>query len=182
MRVPDFFLVGAPKCGTSSLHSYLGQHPEIFISQPKEPHYFSTDIEFRFRSYQYSNLEDYLRLFDNTDSFRCCGEASVWYLYSRCAAREIHRLNPNGKILAILRNPVDMMFSLYRFGTRLGGENIVGFREALAAEPDRLRGKRIPTTVFVPSSLHYRKVATYSEQIQRYIDLFGRENPYFDLR
>jgi len=145
------------------------------MSIPKEPHYFSSDIKFRFRRTHYKNLNEYLQLFAGAGAYKRRGEASVWYLYSAVAAKNIHDFNPKALILCMIRNPIDMMFSMYRFSRRKGGENLKTFREALEAERDRRLGKRIPKTVFVVQSLFYRDIATYTVQIKRYLDLFGRE-------
>ena len=173
---PNLFLVGAPKCGTTSMHAYLSQHPEIFMSTPKEPHFFSSDIRFRFRTTHYRNEREYLQLFAGAKDYKRRGEASVWYMYSAVAAENIYRFNPNTLILCMIRNPIDMMFSMYRFSRKKGGENLKTFRDALDAEQDRKLGKRIPKTVFVVESLFYRDIATFSVQIKRYLDRFGRDN------
>ncbi|NLF38083.1 sulfotransferase, partial [bacterium] len=105
MRLPDFFIVGAPKSGTTALHAYLGRHPSIFVPARKEPHFFGSDIV----SPAFVRDRDaYLSLFAGATTEARVGEASIWYLYSKRAAREIKEFNPDARIIIMLRNPVDM--------------------------------------------------------------------------
>jgi hypothetical protein len=105
MKKPDFFIVGAPKCGTTSLSEYLKQHPEIFMSEPKEPHFFGTDLESYWggRFERYRDVHKYLSLFANVQDEIRVGEASPWYLYSKRAAEEIKQFNPASRIIILLR-------------------------------------------------------------------------------
>ena len=106
---PDFFVVGAPKCGTTAICAYLGQHPEVFIPRIKEINFFGSDLT-GLRSAR--NLNEYLAFFEPGDG-KCCGEGSTWYLFSKTAASEIHRHNPSAKIIIMLRDPVEAMYSLH---------------------------------------------------------------------
>src|SRR2546429_216975 len=108
--IPTFFIVGAPRCGTSSLASYLDAHPRIFMSKPKEPHHFGRDLEIRVRPY--ASRESYLRLFEGVDADHA-GDASVLYLYSSTAPDEILALNPDARIIIMLRDPLEMIPSLH---------------------------------------------------------------------
>ena len=110
MPIPNFFIVGAPKCGTTALCEYLKYHPNVFMSTPKEPHYFAEDFE----RYRHVKTEDkYLALFgDCNDRHLMIGEASVFYLRSTRAVSLIRDFNPDAKIIVMLRNPVDMVYSL----------------------------------------------------------------------
>src|SRR3954468_1950993 len=111
MPSPSFFIVGAPKCGTTSLNDYLRQHPRIFIPERKELHYFGSDLTFL--KTQRPTREEYLAHFAAAQPQQIAGEASVWYLYSQLAAREIHDFCREAKFIIMLRNPVDMMHSLH---------------------------------------------------------------------
>lgn len=172
MKRPSFFVVGAPKCGTTALFSYLRQHPEIFLPH-KEIHYFGSDLDFRHRAR--ATEEGYLRLFEPATTETCLGDASVWYLYSTEAAREIRAFEPEARIVIMLRDPVDMMYALHSQMLYAGDEDLPSFAEALAAEEDRKRGRRIPRGARLPKSLLYREVAKYSEQVRRYLEAFGRD-------
>ena len=108
MRKPDFFIVGAPKGGTTAMNAYLGQHPEIFIAERKELHFFGTDLDF---SSPRITQEQYLSCFSEVQNEKRVGETSVWYLYSKQAAVEIKKFCPSANIIIMLRNPVDMLYS-----------------------------------------------------------------------
>jgi hypothetical protein len=172
MKRPNFFIVGAPKCGTTSMTEYLKQHPDIFMPELKEPHYFCIDIASRRIT---RTEEHYLKLFAEARDERRLGEASVWYLFSQQAASEIYKFNPLSRIIIMLRSPVDMMYSLHSQFIFSGNENIPDFEQALEAEEDRRNGRRIPQLAHSPESLLYTEVAKYSEQVKRYFEVFDRE-------
>ena len=108
---PNFFIVGAPKCGTTALYEYLRPHPHIFMSKVKEPHFFANDLG----TYPFiKTLEEYTRLFtDSNEQHVRVGEASVYYLRSATAIANIHQFNPHAKIIAMFRNPVEMVHALH---------------------------------------------------------------------
>ncbi len=175
-RKPNFFIVGAPKCGTTALNAYLKQHPEIFIPDVKELHYFGSDLNFNITGWEKKGREDYIRLFEKAQHHRAIGETSVWYLYSETAAREIKLFSPAARIIIMLRNPVDMIYSLHSQYVYEGNEDIADFGAALDAEEKRKRGALVPAHTYLVKSLFYRDVAKYSHQVQRYIEAFGKEN------
>jgi len=173
---PNFFIVGAPKCGTTSLHEYLQRHPDVFMPFYKEPHYFGSDlVGSRFTQFR-NKPEKYLRLFRDANNEQRIGESSPWYLVSQHAAKEIKAYDPNAKIIMILRNPVDMMYSMWSQFRYSGNEQIEDFEEALAAEPLRRQGKQIRRAAHCVTGLFYTEMASYSEQVKRYFDTFGRDN------
>lgn len=172
IRKPDFFIVGAPKCGTTAMHHYLRQHPEIFMPERKEPHYFGTDLT---APYFIRDEAKYLALFETSKPAKRAGEASVFYLYSKLAASEIKRFNPAAGIIAMLRNPVDMMYSYHSQRLFSGIEDIEDFEAALAAEPERKEGRRLPEIQIAIHGLYYREMARFTEQLKRYFDEMGRE-------
>ena len=170
MTVPNLFLVGAAKSGTTSMENYLSEHPEIYFSPESEVHHFGRDLHIKYRV---SDRSEYLRLFADAGDAVAVGEKSIGYLFSETAAREIHEFNPAAKILILLRNPVDMMFSLHRQFVRSSNENIINFAEALEAQSDRHGGKRLPHTAHKPDMLQYFDVVDYAPQVKRYLDAFG---------
>ena len=172
MRKPDFFIVGAPKCGTTAMNDYLQAHPEIFIPAKKEIHFFGADLQFQRPRV---TLPEYLSYFAPVQREKRVGEASVWYLYSQQAAAEIKSFSPAARILIMLRNPVDMMYSLHSQRLYNDNENLVNFEEALAAEADRRQGKRLYQNALNTMGFFYRAAATYTPQVQRYFEVFGRE-------
>lgn len=172
MSRPDFLIVGAPKCGTTAMARYLSAHPQLFLADRKDLHYFGADLQFTQRPPRSSSA--YHHHFQDAQPGQRVGEASVWYLSSAAAAAEIHTYNPDMSIIIMLRNPVDMMHALYtqlRFNG-LGDEDLPTFEAALAAEPDRAEGRRLPPNTPLPSALRYRHAATFSEQVARYQAVF----------
>jgi uncharacterized small protein (DUF1192 family) len=173
MRKPDFFIVGAPKCGTTALYRCLEAHPQIFVPERKEIHYFGTDL---YSPTYIRDLNEYLSLFADAGDARRIGEASVWYLFSKRAAAEIKDFCSRAGIIIMLRNPVDMIYSLHSQHLYNGTEEIQDFAAALSAEDDRKRGRRLPENVSAAERLFYREVAMYTDQVNRYLKTFGREN------
>lgn len=171
---PCFFIVGAPKCGTTAMYDYLQQHPNIWLPR-KELYFFGSDFTFQ---HPRPTESYYLSLFaDAPTTATLIGEASVWYLYSQRAATEIKAFNPNAKIIAMLRNPTDMIYSLHSQQLYAGNEDIANFEQALAAESDRQTGRRLPPHIGCPyQGLYYSQVPRYTEQLKRYFDVFGRKN------
>lgn len=171
---PNLFIVGAAKCGTTSMYEYLARHPEVFMSAVKEPYYFGCDLDIA-PYWRVRGESQYLALFEKASGEKRVGEGSVWYLCSHSAAEEIKSFNPDARIIIMLRNPVDMLYSLHGQFLRSYNESIFDFIEALAAEDDRRAGRRIPPSAHFPGGLQYRKVARFTGQIQRYLDVFGTD-------
>ena len=170
MIQPSFFIVGAPKCGTTALSKYLNCHPQVFIPELKELHFFDTDLNTPKRA---KTLDHYLGLFaSGTD--KICGEGTTTYLYSKTAAQEIYRFNPTAKIIIMLREPVEMMYSFHSQLLFNGSsETVDDFKDAIALEPIRKAGHQVPSRCSEPSLLFYRDIAKFSEQVHRYLDIFG---------
>ncbi len=172
---PNFFIVGAPRSGTTSIWTYLSRHPDVYMSYQKEPMYFGSDLTKIPNEFFVLETDTYLEMFQRGADKTIRGEASVMYLFSKKAAQEIHAFNPNARILIMLRNPVEMIYSFHgqlRWG---GYENIADFEEALAAEADRRRGLRIPKSALVPEVLYYSEVAELAPQVERYLRVFPRD-------
>ncbi|MBA2377600.1 MAG: sulfotransferase, partial [Rubrobacter sp.] len=175
---PDFFIVGAPRCGTTFMYEYLSRHPQIFMSPAKEPQYFATDLDSGSYLDSLTFLRDrnrYLSLFEGAQPGQLTGEGSTWYLYSREAARNIKAANAEARIIIMLRDPVEMLYSLHGRRVYGGSEDLLNFGDALAAEEDRKRGLRMPARARNIQALFYRDVGRYTEQVQRYLDTFGQE-------
>lgn len=169
--IPDVFIVGAPRCGTSSLHRYLDAHPQVYMSSPKEPHFFGSDLEMRSRPC--ATQEEYLALFDVAGEVRHAGEASVLYLYSHAAPGEILKLSPDARVVIMLRDPVDFIASLHAQNVFAAYEDIPDVGRAIEAEGDRREGRRIPPTCIPPITLQYTALARYAEHVARYREAFG---------
>jgi hypothetical protein len=163
VRKPNFFIVGAPRCGTTSLWSWLKAHPEIFMSTKKELFFFDADL--RANGVTALSVGQYLRHFSAAGDQKKVGEATASYLRSQRAPTAIKAFNPGAQVIIMLRNPVDVMYSLYS-SALYGLEPITDFEAALAADARREDRER----------LGYRDFTDFPDQVQRYLDLFGREN------
>lgn len=173
-RVPDLFIVGAAKSGTTSLYFWLKGHPEIYMSAVKEPNYFAPDLAMadRHTLRHPDDLDEYLGLFAAADDAKRAGEASVRYLYSQVAPSAIAELQPDARIVVALRNPVEMAFSLYLHRRAHASEPLPTFAEAVDADADRQAGRRIPASGN-PHLATYLDRAAYGEQLPRWLDQFG---------
>lgn len=174
---PNFFIAGMPRSGTTSMYTYLKQHPDIFLSIYKEPNFFGKDL-----TQSVINIRDeelYYSLFDRAGNKKRIGEGSVWYLTSQTAAAGIKQFSPAAKIIVMLRDPVEMIYSLHALYIRTGNEDTADFQKALEIQPDRMKGLYIPKACYFPEGLFYTEVAKYYDKIKRFIDVFGRENIHF---
>jgi hypothetical protein len=169
--IPDFFVVGAPKCGTTAMHDYLRQHPGIFMPEQKELHFHGSDLAGLPSTL---SAAEHAALFREVAGARRVGETCIWALYSTKAARAIKAAQPGARIVVMLRNPVDMMYALHSELLYQAVEDITRFDRALDAEDDRRRGRRRPCRGLYPDAIYfYRAVATFSEQVERYLAEFG---------
>jgi len=173
----DFFIAGMPRSGTTSLYTYLKQHPQVYLSLYKEPHFFSKDLTQS--SYNIQDPQLYHSLFRDAGDAKAIGEGSVWYLTSQTAARAIVEYNPKARIIIMLRNPVDMIYSLHSLYLRTENENIVDFNEAVRAVPQRKQGRSIPPGTYFPEGLIYTEVGLYYRKIKRFKDVFHSRNIHF---
>jgi len=171
--LPNFLIVGAAKCGTTSLYYYLKQHPDVFMSNPKEPHFFFAQF-FKIPTNGIGdNLldvvqkpDDYFRLFEHAVDKKAVGEASHTNLYYyQKVIPSIKKYLGDPKIIIILRHPVERAFSAYAMLTMQGRE-FLPFEEALRQEPKRIaEGWR--------STWYYQDVGFYAHQVKAYLDNFS---------
>lgn len=172
MKKPNFFIVGAPKCGTTALSEYLREHPNIYISSPKEPHYFAED----FNRSGITTLEQYTMLFkESNDSHFAVGEASTHYLCSSVALKNIYQFHPQAKIIAMLRNPVDLVYSYHSQLVYNTGENESNFEKAWRLQSERLAGNHIPPRCGNPKVLQYKLIGQLGSQIENLLNIFPQE-------
>jgi len=153
------------------MHAYLRQHPQVFLPAQKELHYYGSDLH---------GLPTTLRpdqheaLFGGAGDADRVGVTAIWALYSREAAREIKAAHPRAGIVIMLRDPVEMMYALHSEHLYQAIEDIGSFPMALEAEAGRLSG-RSPLPACYPAALYcYRAIATFSEQVERYVAMFGQ--------
>lgn len=165
---PNLFLVGAPKCATTSLAAFLAAHPDVFMASNKEPHFFSSlelsRVEDRFFGVV-RMLPDYLRLFAGSEGARVRGEASTTYLGHEGAADAIAAFAPDARIVVVVRDPVERAWSHYLYNVREGVERRP-FGECVAAALAGAR-ERWPRL--------YVAAGRYAAQVERFLAAFGRE-------
>ena len=161
--MPDFFIVGAPKAGTSALDAYLRQHPDIFMCR-KEAHYFCTDFP---ENVNFGTFTEYQTLFEGAGEGQAVGEASVWYLYSRASVPKILSLNPNAKFLAMLRDPVKAAQATHGELLLDLREDEPNFEKAWRLQEARRKGQRLPLNAREPRHLLYKDVCSWSSQVER---------------
>ena len=182
MKKPNLYIVGHPRSGTSSLHHYLGQHPDIFMTSIKEPNYFALDFRENSDNYHtkplyfpYRTENQYLKLYRHWEHERIGGEATATNLCSKVSAREIHDFNPQAKIIMMFREPVSFLYS-YHSATRFAlGEHLENFEAALAAEKDRRQGRQLAKRVITPAWLFYSEFVKYADQISRFLAYFDTD-------
>jgi hypothetical protein len=167
-RLPNLFIVGAPKCGTTAWVEYLRSHPDIFFPAVKDHCYFAFDLP----NFRLTNSKaDYAELFADSGGAKVIGEASAMYLFSKAAADAIRDHDPSAKILIFLREQEEYLPSLHNQFLWEFAEEIEDFETAW-----RLSGRRppetIPPTCLEPRTLDYAAMGRFSEQIARYLAAF----------
>jgi len=169
VRMPDFLIVGAPRCGTTAMKTYLEKHPEIFMPPAGDPEFFGTDLYYPMKV---RNEQTYLSLFATAINEKRVGEKSANYLTSKRAAAEIKEFQPSASIIIMLRNPVEMIYSLHNYLFNLGFEDLDDFKAALEAEEDRKRGPKLPNGLDFSENwrMFYRDRARYTHQVKRFLD------------
>jgi hypothetical protein len=168
MALPDFFLIGAPKAGTSALHAALARHPQLFMSPVKEPKYFLCDgpppreggpgDSHSYREWIWRR-GDYERLFDAAPATALRGESTPFYLADADAQERIRRVVPDAKLVAILRDPVDRAYSNWAHLWADGLETVEDFVTACEREPRRIEQGWAPFWRYLSTGLYGRQLA-----------------------
>lgn len=173
MPVPNLFIVGAPKCGTTALAHYISEHPGAFICDPKEPFYFCDDFPKLKRAHFLDDDAAYLALFDAADPGRhaVIGEGSTNYLRSATAIENALRMAPDAKFIAMLRNPVEVVHAFHMELRFSRNEDEADFETAWRLQEARARGERIPEANQAELFLQYRDMAMFAAQIERFFAL-----------
>lgn len=181
MSLPDFLVIGAPKAGSTAVHDALEQHPDLFLSTPKEPKFFMTDNRPPARNTQRGpgdrhsarewvwRRDQYERLFANAPKGTLRGESTPFYLWDRDAQRRIATLIPEVKLIAIIRDPVDRAYSNWGHLWCDGLEPEADFAAACRLEPERVRDGYAPFW-------RYLELGRYGEQLEHLFTLFPRRN------
>lgn len=169
-----FFLIGAPRCGTTSLALALAQHPQVCFSEPKEPHYFIHAPE----DLDPGRLEaEYLRAFFRADQMSrdILGEASPSYLYSSPAIRAIDRMFPAARFLVMVRNPLEMLPSWHARVLFTMDEDVANFEDAWRLQKQRAKGQSIPAKCRDWRMLQYAEVGRVGARLAELIRIVGRD-------
>ncbi len=178
-RVPDFFIVGQAKSGTTALYEMLRRHPQIYMPDLKEPWFFAPEMRSPTRrkdtSVRPETFEDYLSLFAQATPEQRVGEASSAYITSSTAACNIAEVQPAARIIAIFREPASFLRSLHFQSVQNHVETETDFRKALALEGARREGRQLPQHSPRPQALLYSDYVRYSEQLQSYRAVFPAE-------
>lgn len=177
MTLPNFLLIGAAKCGTTSLHAYLSQHPQVFMSVPKEPHFMAFGDGALARVHgpaitlkrnAITTLEAYEALFERSAGALAIGEASVSSLAYETACARIRRYCPDAQLLVVLRQPAEQMYSCFTFNRWLLREPLTSLAAALRDEPRRRELGWL-------HSLQYARQSNYQALLQPFLDTFPHE-------
>ena len=176
---PDFFCVGAAKSGTSALQYFLRQHPDIFMPEMKEIHHFAPDL--LKKDDPWLDEHKYMSLFSDAVEHQVIGETSVFYLLSEVSARLIQKSFPNTCIIIMIRNPLEVMYSLHSQLVYNGEENILDFEKAVLAEMDRKAGRNLPKRTRIQQKHWYFHVGQFTEQILRFLEYFNDHQIHFIL-
>ena len=175
---PNFFVIGAPKCGTTALFDMLRQHPEVYMSPVKEPHFFTFEGEvpifsgpggYYYRRYAVQNPRDYLLLFAAASNQRAIGEVSPSYLFSPVAASRIKKNYPDSKIIVLLRQPADRAYSRFQYNRFHLLERMNSFEQALEMERTRKEAGWLPVFLYKEEGYYYRN-------LKKYYDYFPPQN------
>ncbi|MEZ6062252.1 MAG: sulfotransferase [Planctomycetaceae bacterium] len=171
-KIPNFFVIGAPKCGTTALTEYLRQHPRVFISNPKEPRFWCSDLKNNPRAERWlvttDNVNGYLKLFRTaTADHLAVGEGTTLNLYSAAAVPRILEFNPQARFIVMVRNPVEMFHSWHSYLVRQFHEDVTCPEKAWSLQADRQQGRHIPQNCDIPEKLQYRKIIALGEQLER---------------
>ncbi len=177
MLVPNFFIVGAPKCGTTAMAQYLREHPGIFMTYPKEPQYFVRHIYAHHGpdgppSHRVSE-DAYLGLYDNAGAEHIAvGEATAIYLQSKRAMQDLFAFNSSAKIIAMIRQPIELARSWHGQELREREEVEYDFETAWRLQGVRSQGEALDHRPQRPSLLQYRQIASVGSQLETLLEIF----------
>ncbi len=186
MKHPNFFISGAPRCGTTALYTYLSEHPQIFMSEVKELNYFATDFP-HVQKISFKTADDYHKVFAKADERHLgVGEASPFYLFSQVAFKNMAAYDPAAKVILILRNPVDFVELYHQLNLSLLREDEPDLAKAWDLQSLRKQGQHIPSGARGTELLMYGEVGQFGKYVERLLAIFPREQVkiflYDDLR
>ena len=174
MRQPNFFIAGAPRCGSTALYQYLSEHPQIFMSEVKELNYFADDFP-HVQKINFNSKEDYLKVFAKAnESHIAIGEASPFYLFSTVAFTNLMAFDPNAKIIISLRNPIDFVQSFHQLNLSLLREDVQDLQLAWNLQNERAQGLHIPRSCRQPELIQYGEMGKFGMHVEKLLEIFPR--------
>lgn len=178
-QLPNTFLIGAPKSGTTALAGWLAAHPQVCFSSRKEPSYFARDLPPHIDADAHFDLDRYLALFAATAEHRLLAEGSIIYLRSTDAVPAILAFNPQARFIVSLRNPLELAPAWHMEQCYALNEDQPDFADAWRLQAARARGERIPATCRRPQFLQYGAFAQLGEQVERLLAVAPRAAIHF---
>ncbi len=176
-RKPNFFIIGAPKCGTTAMSEYLRSHPNVFMSERKEPNFFSSELGLSRRS-----IDQYLDLFaDANPQQTVVAEASTTYIYAQFALENIKQFDPHAKLMVMLRRPSDLVYAVHGQCMLAGIETETDFERAWALQAERVAGKNLPPGCPSYKLLQYKWIGSIGSQVERLFQIFPRTQIHIAL-
>ena len=166
-RKPNFFIVGAPKSGTTAMADYLRGHPDIFLSDPKEPFFWCEDMPSLRRCEHVEDLSSYLALFWGARDQTAIGEGSTLYLYSKVAIDLLHQFQSECRLIVMVRNPLELAPAFHMQMCFHFFEDEPNFEKAWSLQELRAMGRHLPVGCNEPALLQYRRLASLGAQVQR---------------
>lgn len=165
IKKPNFFIIGAPKCGNSSLNNYLREHPDIFFPEEKGPSFFCTDLQ---QEWIAESEKEYLTWnFKRADGYKRVGDGVADAFFSKEAVPNILDFNPESKFIILTRNPVDMFHSWHSHLLRALKENVKDPQQAWELQEERKKGKSIPPNCKEPKFLQYGEICKLGKHVRR---------------
>lgn len=173
---PNVFLIGAPKCGTTSVVRAIGRHSKVFLPYPKETGFWATDLISKPDVTDLKDLDDYLELFANCpESKTHLLDGSVIYMFSQVAVQAILNFNPTSKFMIMLRNPVDQVQSLHQEQRFAMNEDEPNFWTAWELQDARARGENVPQGCPDPARLAYARQGMLGDQLERAMTIIPKD-------
>lgn len=175
---PNFFIVGAPKSGTTAMSEYLRTHPNVFVSDPKEPNFFSQDVA----PSHWHSIEEYMELFTTASCDKTViADASTSYIYSKIALEKIVEFQPSAQLMVMLRQPTELVHAFHGELLRLGIECEQDFETAWELQYARAAGRMLPPRCRNAHRLQYKWIGSLGSQVEHLLQIFPRSQVHFAL-